>query len=1003
MEAIFLKLVNMSITASWLVLAIIVVRLIFKKAPKWILCLLWGLVAFRLICPFSIESAMSLIPSAEPLPQEIIYKAEPQVHSGVPMIDNTANPVLESSMAPAELTSANPTQIWSFILAQAWILGVCLMLAYAFISFLLIKRRVAAAIPLRQNIKRCEFIESPFVLGFIFPVIYLPAALDKTDWDYVIAHEEAHIQRKDHWWKPIGFLLLSIYWFNPIMWVAYVLLCRDIEAACDEKVIRNMDKEELRAYSTALLKSAVPQRSITACPLAFGEVGIKERIKFVMNYRKPSFWIILISVILILFLSITLLTNPEKEYDPDKIYPQSILKEPDRILVDVSGTDRVYEKDSPEYRSILESLRTNWWKYTLEETETASDSVLVAPAAPELLKTTTWETYVENSTTIICFQYAEHPILWVDADGDQTLIETIGFVLPDKTYSQENTRGYFLLSKTDSIGVNEGLYTYYYPPEIANNFWDFVQNARLNHVTSVSGRTLSLNDVITLSHYGDDLLLSHFMGYAYEEQGDPLLYTRKYPINDDWYLRIHHGGGLEKPIAVWLTHAGTRKHVDITQGNENNAITDFITNLNPEYAQNIICIDIWTRKQVCLSSKEKIDEVLKLMHDLENNAKPASGEEIASKQKDTFLLSNIVVNYELGRKTIYFSENFDYAWEAGSDVGVKIKDPVPLREFITSVTSGVRNHDVSGEPFATMDAPWDWCSGLSTSAAESAQVHVCLSIYNDGNRSGSTSTNGWISFDTLESLVDILNDIPKDAFVPDKTISRESYRSFFINQQVPNSAVSVIDGVNDIAVAINYQDGKVTMLLTDEMEKVRDNMPAYLEPTQLWLVEDQTLTDFMASIAENPPIINYSVGAEYEWQTPLDFQAEGFSLELRLPEGWEYEYVENTTDSGIRCRPDGITDGWIYFSYWPGEYKPVEKDRYIVEGFYFDWATYTSYADKDVRIPGGMSTYGKIWSYERYDLEIGDYAIINDGADAWFTEYKDLIQAIRTLSNITVD
>ena len=1003
MEALFLKLVNMSITASWLVLAIIAVRLIFKKAPKWILCLLWGFVAVRLICPFSIESALSLIPSAEPLPQEIIYTAEPQIHSGVTVIDQTVNPILESSLAPAELTSANPTQIWSFILSQVWILGMVLMLSYALISFLVIKRRVAAAIPLRQNIKRCEFIESPFVLGFLFPVIYLPTALDKMDWDYVIAHEEAHIQRKDHWWKPIGFLLLSIYWFNPIMWVAYVLLCRDIEAACDEKVIRNMDKEELRAYSTALLKSAVPQRSITACPLAFGEVGIKERIKFVMNYRKPSFWIILISVILILFISITLLTNPQKEYDPDKVYPQSILKEPDRILVDVSGTDRVYEKDSPEYRSILEALRANWWKYTLEETETADDSELVAPAAPEVLKTTTWQTYVENSTTIICFQYAENPILWVNADGELISVETIGFVLPDKTYSQENTRGYFLLSKTDSIGVNEGLYTYYYPPEIANNFWDFVQNARLNHVTTVSGRTLSLNDVITLSQYGDDLLLSHFMGYAYEEQGDSLLYTRKYPINDDWYLRIHHGGGLEKPIAVWLTHAGTRKYVDITQGNENNAITDFITNQNPEYAQNIICIDIWTRKQVCISSEDKINQILKLMHNLENHVQAATKEEIAAVQEDTFLLLSIVVNYELGRKTIYFSENFDYAWEAGSDVGVRVKDPVPLREFVESVTSGVRNRDVSGEPFATMDAPWDWCSGLNTAAAESAQVHVCLSTYNDGTRNGSTSTNGWMSVDTLESLVNVLNSIPKDAFTPDKITSNESYRSFFINQQVPNAAVSVIDGVNDIAVAIRYQDGKVTMLLTDEMEKVSDNMPAYLEPTQLWMVEDQTLTDFMASIASNPPIVNYSVGAEYEWQTPLDFRAEGFSLELRLPEGWEYEYVANETDSGIRCRPKGIKSGWIYFSYWPEEYKPIEEDRYIVEGFYFDWKSYTSYADKDVRIPGGMSTYGKVWSYERYDLETGDYAIINDGADAWFTEYKDLIQAIRTLSNITVE
>ena len=311
MEAIFLKLVNMSITASWLVLAVIAVRFLFRKAPKWILCLLWGLVAVRLICPFSIESAMSLIPSTEPLPQEIIYTAEPQIHSGVPVIDNTVNPVLGSSMAPAELTSANPTQIWSFILSQVWILGMVLMFAYTLVSYLLLKRKVAAAIPLTKGIKQCEYVDSPFVLGILRPVIYLPFDMAEADCAYVIAHEKAHIRRRDHWWKPFGFLLLSVYWFNPVLWVAYILLCRDIEAACDEKVIREMDKDGRRAYSTALLNCSVHRRRIAACPLAFGEVGVKARVKSVMNYKKPAFWVILIALIISVIVAVCFLTNPK--------------------------------------------------------------------------------------------------------------------------------------------------------------------------------------------------------------------------------------------------------------------------------------------------------------------------------------------------------------------------------------------------------------------------------------------------------------------------------------------------------------------------------------------------------------------------------------------------------------------------------------------------------------------------------------------------------------------
>lgn len=576
MEALFLKLVNMSITAGWLILAVAAVRLVFRKMPKWILCLLWGLVALRLICPFSIESTLSLIPSAQPIPADNIYTAKPELQSGIEIIDNLVNPMLASSMTPIEPASANPTQIWSFILSRIWILGAAGMLLYALTSYLLLKRKVAAAIPVRQNIKRCEFIDSPFVLGFFVPVIYLPAALEKRDWDYVLAHEEAHIQRRDHWWKFLGFLLLSVYWFHPLVWVAYVMLCRDIEAACDEKVIVNMAEDKRRAYSAAMLKCSVHPRSVAVCPLAFGEGNIKERIRHVMNYRKPSVWVLRGFLMLVVVIAALFLTNPERRYDPDRIYSQAVLQEPDRIYIDVSGTDSVYEKDSPVYQRLFKALQKNWWKYIPEDLETAPDERLISPAAPELLKTNTWRTYVELSDTIICFQYTQNPILWENADGEQTMIETIGFVLPEQSWSGENTRGFFLISTTEHIGINEGLYTYYYPPEIAEDFWEFIKNAKLNEVRTVPGRALSLNDVIILSQKEKHLTLADLDGFAYEETGDSQLAARTYPINEQWYLLVHHGGGLENPITVWLTHSGSGKHVDVTQGNESGVITDFI-------------------------------------------------------------------------------------------------------------------------------------------------------------------------------------------------------------------------------------------------------------------------------------------------------------------------------------------------------------------------------------------------------------------------------------------
>lgn len=313
MEAVFLKLVNMSITASWLVLAVLVLRFLLRKAPKYIHCALWALVALRLLLPVSLECSLSLVPSKEPLPEEFLYAATPQINSGIPAVDQVLNPIVAESLTPSELASANPTQINSFIFSQIWILGMILMLLYAITSYLIVRRKVRICIRIDSAIRLCDHITSPFILGIVNPQIYLPSDLDPQTAALVLAHEQAHIKRWDHWWKPLGFALLSIYWFNPILWLAYILLCRDIELACDEKVIGDLDITGKKAYSKALLSCSIPRRMISACPLAFGEVSVKNRIKSVINYKKPAFWIVALAIIVSAITAICFLTDPKDE------------------------------------------------------------------------------------------------------------------------------------------------------------------------------------------------------------------------------------------------------------------------------------------------------------------------------------------------------------------------------------------------------------------------------------------------------------------------------------------------------------------------------------------------------------------------------------------------------------------------------------------------------------------------------------------------------------------
>lgn len=307
MTELFLKLLNMSLAASWLVLAVLLLRLLLKKTPKWITCLLWGLVALRLVIPFYMESSFSLIPSSEVIPQDIITSENPAIHSGISIVNSTLNP----AMTQRVIQGTNRMESVVSIAAIVWAVGAVVVLAYGVLSALRLRWKVRASILQRDNVYFCDDVASPFVFGIFAPKIYIPSGIEENQLPYILAHENAHIRRHDHWWKPISYCLLAIYWFNPLLWVAHILLCRDIERACDEKVVADMDSNQKKGYSQALVACSVHRRTIMVCPVAFGEIGVKTRVKGVFSYKKPALWIIVASMAVCTVVAACFLTNPK--------------------------------------------------------------------------------------------------------------------------------------------------------------------------------------------------------------------------------------------------------------------------------------------------------------------------------------------------------------------------------------------------------------------------------------------------------------------------------------------------------------------------------------------------------------------------------------------------------------------------------------------------------------------------------------------------------------------
>ena len=372
MDDVFLKLVNLSISASWLILAVLVLRVVLKKAPKWVMPLLWGVVALRLVCLFSIESALSLIPSAETIPSEIVTETREPVLYEQATLDIVTNPTLPSAAEVPVGVSRQQAQVDFNIYSILWLAGMAALLVHALVSAGKLKRKLATAILLRDNIYESEFVDSPFVFGVVKPNIYLPMHMDEGTAAYVIAHEHAHLARRDHWWKVLGYLVLALHWFNPLVWVAYILFCRDIELACDEKVVRGLDGAARADYSQALLSCAAPKRAVAACPLAFGEGNIKTRVKSALHYKKPAFWVAAAAVLAVVIVAVCFLTNPRSERG-SLVWAQK-LNAADvasiELYVPAEGETRQYKKlDTEEMAQAVELINSSRGTY-IEKPET---------------------------------------------------------------------------------------------------------------------------------------------------------------------------------------------------------------------------------------------------------------------------------------------------------------------------------------------------------------------------------------------------------------------------------------------------------------------------------------------------------------------------------------------------------------------------------------------------------------------------------------------------------
>ena len=621
MSELFLKIVNMSISAGWLVLVIVVLRILLKKAPKWIFVLLWGMVALRLVCPFTFESMLSLIPSAQTVSPEIMLDPSPEISTGIQAFNDAVNPIISQSFAPQPAASANPLQIWIPVLVNIWLLGIAAMLVYALVSYLRLRRLVGTAVKYRDNIFRSENVSMPFVLGVVKPRIYLPFKMGMEDLEMVVSHEQAHIRRKDHWWKPLGFLLLALHWFNPLMWLAYILLCRDIEFACDEKVIKELDNVQKADYTQALLACSIGRKQIAPCPLAFGEVGVKERVRSVMNYKKPAFWIIVAALIACTVVAVCFLTDPVKggvEYDP--------VTDAEDVVATISAGDNVTRVSTQNGDVVILNNSGNPWHFDKGQ-EVPVDIVFQNDGSSKSMKAVGYIYCGEGTKGLYAKEIFSNQTVY-STGGSFTAPESGNYLFYFKNFSAswimlesfivghtfeatliEIHENYYLVEPSvdsteykcaDRIEIPIRHFPASPEPQVGdtliityNGIMQETYPAQIGQIYNARVRQeiphLSLNDVIILSQKGYDLSWSDFDNFQYYETGSGL-YIRVYEINSRFSLGIGGAGSDSEPMYIYLSVSDDADaRIDIRDG----GVTDFISRYNVDPREE--SVELWDR------------------------------------------------------------------------------------------------------------------------------------------------------------------------------------------------------------------------------------------------------------------------------------------------------------------------------------------------------------------------------------------------------------------------
>lgn len=667
MTEIFLYIVNMSITATILAVVVLLLRLLLKKAPKWISVLLWGLVALRLICPFAVESPFSLMPKTDWLVQESVTEEDLFLNSApdsIPAFDSSSfgsDITVQYSYYPLENSNIETHRgiSVSFILSCVWAAGMAALLLYTVISTIRLHKSIGAAIRVRDNVWESSAVESPFVLRIIRPRIYVPRGMSEEKLAYVIAHEEAHIRRKDHWWKPLGFLLLTIHWFNPVLWLAYILLCRDIEMACDERVIKEYDDVQRADYSEALLdcsvKSSRSRQMITACPLAFGEVSVKERIKSVLHYKKPTFWIVVLAVFACVVTAMCFLTNPLTVRNP---WVREYVVGAEGILGQV---------DKEKYESVSEDFAIGADKYgraVFKDPFTAFDTMkelysegltLIAEEQDlspisqrnyNLYKKFGWQVttgteeaqkqakFITNFLDIYENSFdKQKPNTDLPAptvEGEKSTGNVLASNISEETLSNEELKkqqeeiwamrnvvasAEIILEyqkKFTSVACNPGenYVTVFvkdfteedilrFEKEFGHFSYILVSVDEYAETMPELKENLTLDDVITLSAKGEDLTWSDFAGYSHTDIGSGL-YIWHLPIDDVFSVKVGGGSVMTEPMYVYLC-AGSgdaEERIDIRDGGVNEFIASFFAVDGEQWSDGISFVGLEPKEEL---------------------------------------------------------------------------------------------------------------------------------------------------------------------------------------------------------------------------------------------------------------------------------------------------------------------------------------------------------------------------------------------------------------------